>query len=193
MASRKSNKGTTEDQDHNSGAAMGDEADAERDFASEVLGGDSPEGFRRVNPLDGARAYFKPEAGAKVRGILLGRFKRTDSDDEDGGDKFYYQIRLSADCDHVVDGEGNKIPGIVGLVVHFDERSGVRDLEPIALIKKPQEVVCQAIEKIKLKRSKGSFWRWGVYAREAPTATLARVAAAAKEIDAANGAEDPFA
>lgn len=186
MAS-KSNKGkASENQDHNSGAALGDEADAERNFAADVLGDDSPEGFRRVNPLDGARLYFKAVEGATVRGILLGRFKRLDGDDGDD-DKFYYQIRLTRPCESLTDAEGNPITGDVGVIVHLDERSGLRDLEPLASLKKPQEVVVRSVEKVKLKRSAGTFWRWDVFGREAPTGLLAKLAEIVKNTD-----ETPF-
>lgn len=165
----------------------------ERDFAADVLGDDSPEGFRRINPLDGARLYFKAEPGATVRGILLGRFKRTDSDDDAGDDKYYYQIRLTRECVSLTNAESEPVTGAVGDVIHIDERSGLRDLEPLAAMKKPQEVVVRSVEKVKLKRSAGNFWRWDVFGREAPANLLAKLAAIVKEKDAASGADDAFA
>ncbi len=163
------------DADENSAAAM----EEERDFAADVMGDDSPEGFRRVNPLDGERHYFKATEGATLRGVLLGRFKRSDT--EEGEDKFYYQIRATADCASVTTGDGKPAVAKLGQIIQLDERSGLRDLESISASAKPQEVFIRSVEKIKLKRGAGTFWRWDVFARDCSRATLAKLAEAVSE------------
>lgn len=163
----------------------------ERDFASDVNGDGSPEGFRRINPLDGPRLYFKAAPKASIQGVLLGRFKRLDGDDADE-DKFYYQIRLTAECAALTDAEKNDVEGKIGDVVHLDERTGLRDLEPLTAMKKPQEVKVTSVEKLKLKRSAGSFWRWNVYGREAPVGVLAKLAKIAAEQAAEDEAAGSF-
>jgi hypothetical protein len=163
--------------------------EAERSLAAEVNGEGSPEGFRRVNPIDGNRNYFKASAGARAQGVLLGRFKRTDT--EEGEDKFYYQIRASAVCENVTQsGDENDVaqPCAVGSIIQIDERAGLRDLEDLVKLAKPQEVVIRSVEKIKLKKGGRTFWRWDVFAREASKRTLASIAEASKEVQ-----EDPFA
>jgi len=162
--------------DENSGAASDANNDGERDFAADILGDDSPEGFRRVNPLDGDRHYFKAVEGGTVRGVLLGRFKRTDT--EEGEDKFYYQIRATSPCEHVTTGDGATAKCEIGQIVQLDERAGLRDLAGIANASKPQEVFIRSVEKIKLKKSAGTFWRWDVFARDASRSTLAKLAEA---------------
>lgn len=160
------------------------EPEVENDsFAAQVMGDNAPEGFRRVNPLDGERHYFKASEGATLRGILLGRFARTDSDDTE--DKFYFQVRATEPCEHVVTGDGEVLTAPIGAIVQIDERSGLRDLIKIAEHKTPHEVFIRAVERVKLKRAAGTFWRWDVYAREAPKVMLAKVASAVA--DAADG------
>lgn len=203
MASRKANKGnenTGNGETARDATDGGDERERdERDFAADVIGDGAPEGFRRLNALDGARLYFKPEVDASLRGVLLGRFKRLDSEEGDE-DRHYFQIRLTRACKNLTNAEGESVTGDIGMVVHLDERSGLRDLEPLANLRKPQEVIVQSIEKIKLKRSTGSFWRWNVYGREAPALLLAKLGDIVKKLELeerskreSEDAEDPFA
>lgn len=172
MAKPKTSRGNANDADENSAAAM----EEERDFEADVMGDDSPEGFRRINPLDGDRHYFKAAAGATVCGVLLGRFKRADT--EEGEEKWYYQIRATKPCDHVTTGDGEKAVCAIGQIVQLDERAGLRDLEGISRNARPQEVFIRSVEKVKLKKSAGTFWRWDVFARDASRSTLAKLAEA---------------
>lgn len=172
MAKPKTGKSDANNADENSGAAM----EEERNFAADVMGDDSPEGFRRINPLDGDRHYFKAHEGATVCGVLLGRFKRADT--EEGEDKWYYQIRATKPCDHVTTGDGEKAVCAIGQIVQLDERAGLRDLEGISNSAKPQEVFIRSVEKVRLKKSAGTFWRWDVFARDASRSTLAKLAEA---------------
>lgn len=137
---------------------------------------DGMDGFKRVNPLDGDRLYFKPTEGAKVRGVLLGRHKRTDTE-EGEEERFYYQLRVTMECPFVVDGEGTIAIAHKGAVVHVDEKAGLTDLASLARGKVPHEVVVQAIEKIKLSKGPNTFWRWNVFAREAPKSLLSELKA----------------
>jgi len=171
-------------------ADAGDAPEVEKDpdFASEVIGDNAPEGFRRVNPLESAvRLYFAASEGATVQGILLGRFKRADSEDDD--EKFYYQIRVTQPCTSCKDGDSKPATAQVGMVVHLDERAGIRDLEGIAANRTTQEVFVRTVEKIKLRGRAGSFWRCDVYAKDAGKATLAKLAEAVR---AQNELRDEF-
>lgn len=140
---------------------------------------DAPEGFRRVNPLEGARLYFKPKAGAVLQGILLGRFKRTDT--EDDKEQFFFQVRVTKECEHCTDSEGEASTAEVGMVVQLDERTGLRDLVPFCDKKTQQEIFVRAVEKVGLRKGPGSFWRWDVFAKDASAATIAKIASIMKK------------
>lgn len=164
------------DKNKNKPADTGDEEREAPDFAGMVQGEDSPEGFRRVNPLDSAtRLYFKPDVGAVLQGVLLGRFQRSDGE-EGEEERFYFQVRVTKDCEHCTNGDGDKVTAEFGMVVQLDERSGLRDLVPYADKKERQEIFVRSKEKVKVKGSARTFWRWDVFAKKATAATLGKLA-----------------
>lgn len=140
------------------------DGDGEDEGGASAAAESLPDGFSRVNPVDGERHWFTPKKGAAMQGILLGRYARRDKPTQ-----FYYQIRLTRPCEFVKNAKGESVELDRGAVVMLDEREGLRDLEPLTR-RDPShgsmEVVVKSVEKIKT-RSGNSFWRWAVGSRVA--------------------------
>lgn len=117
-----------------------------------------PEGYGAVSASE-ANGWWKPEVGSVVCGRLLGRFSMKNG-------RNYYQVRLGEDSlgVKIVTGRGEKselINAKVGMVVNFDERSGLKGLHPYTASDGTFDVWILAKELVPIEGG-NTWWRFKV-------------------------------
>lgn len=126
---------------------------------------DMPSDFRSVNARRNA-AWFKPEPGLILQGVLLGRYSRVRETEK----RSYYQIQLTKSTQAYTLNDDEKTWDLnyvkKGCIVNIDERSDLQGLVELVDNGKINEVWIKAVSKMRIPNSNKSFWQFKVGMRE---------------------------